>query len=61
MIHKLQNSLSKRERQVMDIIYKRKGASAKEVQDDIPDPPTNSAVRSVLIILEKKRTLLKKT
>lgn len=54
MSHKLQNDLSKRERQVMEVIYKRKGASAKEVQEDIPDPPTNSAVRSVLIILEKK-------
>jgi len=54
MNHKLQNDLSKRERQVMDVIYRRKGASAKEVQESIPNPPTNSAVRSVLIILEKK-------
>ena len=54
MSHRLHNDLSKRERQVMDVIYRRKSASAKEVQEDIPNPPTNAAVRSVLIILEKK-------
>ena len=54
MNHRLHNELSKRERQVMDVIYRRKGATAKQVQEDIPNPPTNAAVRSVLIILEKK-------
>jgi len=54
MSRKLQNDLSKRERQIMDIIYKRKSASVKEVLDNIPDPPTYSAVRSALRILEEK-------
>ena len=54
MNHRLHNDLSKRERQVMDVIYRRKSASAKQVQEDIPNPPTNAAVRSILIILEKK-------
>jgi len=51
---KLQNDLSKRERQVMAIIYKRKNASVNDVLKDIPNPPSYSAVRSVVNILENK-------
>lgn len=54
MHSKQQNDLSKRERQVMAIIYSRKKASVKDVLKDIPNPPTYSGVRSVLNILKDK-------
>lgn len=38
----------------MDIIYRRKQATAAEVQGDLPDPPGYSAVRTLLRILEEK-------
>lgn len=46
--------LSRRERQMMDVIYRRGGATAAEVQDEIPDPPSYSAVRATLRVLEQK-------
>ncbi|MFC4992959.1 BlaI/MecI/CopY family transcriptional regulator [Rubritalea tangerina] len=46
--------LSRRERQIMDIIYRLGKASAKEVQDNLPDPPSYSAVRALLATLESK-------
>jgi predicted transcriptional regulator len=47
-------SLSRRERQIMDIVYARGEASAHEVQAELPDPPSNTAVRTLLQILETK-------
>jgi predicted transcriptional regulator len=49
--------LSRRERQIMDIIYRRGKATAAEVLDDLPDPPTYSAVRAALRLLEEKGML----
>jgi predicted transcriptional regulator len=46
--------LSRRERQVMDILHKRGEATVAEIMGDLPDPPTYSAVRSVLRILGEK-------
>ncbi len=46
--------LGSRERQIMDIIYRRGQATAAEVQADLPDPPSNSAVRGMLRLLEDK-------
>jgi BlaI family transcriptional regulator, penicillinase repressor len=46
--------LSRRERQIMDIVYQRGRASAQEVLDSLPDPPSYSAVRAFLRILEEK-------
>src|SRR5918993_4708630 len=46
--------LSRRERQIMDIIYARGQASAAEVTAALPDPPSYSAVRALLRILEQK-------
>ena len=51
---KATEKLGSRERQIMDIIYRRGRASAAEVQADLPDPPTNSAVRGMLRLLEEK-------
>ena len=49
--------LSRRERQIMDIIYRLGQASAKEVQENLPDPPSYSAVRALLATLENKGML----
>jgi predicted transcriptional regulator len=53
----LKDALSRRERQIMDIIYMRGHATAAEVTAALPDPPTYSAVRALLRILEQKRHL----
>jgi predicted transcriptional regulator len=47
-------SLSRRERQIMDALYRRGSATVTEVRDDLPDPPSYSAVRALLRILEEK-------
>ena len=48
------DSLSRRERQIMDVLYRRGSATAAEVQQNIPDAPSYSAVRALLRILEEK-------
>src|SRR5438128_1318670 len=47
-------SLSRRERQIMDVIYRRGKATAAEVHGDLPDAPSRTAVRTLLNILESK-------
>jgi predicted transcriptional regulator len=49
--------LSRRERQVMDILYRRGEATVAEVMGELPDPPTYSAVRSILRILMEKKLI----
>jgi BlaI family transcriptional regulator, penicillinase repressor len=49
--------LSRRERQIMEIVYARGEASAARVLKDLPDPPSYSAVRALLAILEQKGQL----
>ena len=44
-------TLSRRERQIMDIIYQRGKATAAEVMEGLPDPPSYSAVRALLRVL----------
>jgi predicted transcriptional regulator len=46
--------LSRRERQIMDVVYRRGRATAAEILEDIPDPPSYSAVRAMLRVLEDK-------
>lgn len=46
--------LGRRERQIMEIIYRRGRANAAEVLADLPDPPTYTAVRGMLRLLESK-------
>ena len=46
--------LSRRERQIMDIIYERGQATAAEVLESLPNPPSYSAVRAMLRLLEEK-------
>jgi predicted transcriptional regulator len=45
-------TLTRREREIMDILYRRERATAAEVLEDMADPPTYSAVRALLRILE---------
>ena len=47
-------SLSRRERQIMDIIYGRGQATATEVMENLPDAPSYSAVRALLRVLVEK-------
>jgi len=47
-------NLSRRERQIMDILYQRGRASASEIHQALPDAPTYSAVRAKLRVLEEK-------
>jgi len=49
-----QAHLSRRERQIMDVLYRQGEATAAEVQEQIADPPSYSAVRATLRILEEK-------
>ena len=53
----LASTLSRRERQVMDILHRRSEATVTEIMEDLPDPPTYSAVRSVLRILGEKKLI----
>lgn len=50
-------SLSRREREMMDIVYRTGRATAAEVLDQMGDPPSYSAVRATLRILETKGLL----
>jgi predicted transcriptional regulator len=46
--------LSRREREIMDVIYRTGRATAAEVLDQLADPPSYSAVRALLRVLEDK-------
>ncbi|MBS1875340.1 MAG: BlaI/MecI/CopY family transcriptional regulator [Acidobacteria bacterium] len=56
MLQKQQTSppLSRRERQIMDIVYRLKRPTAAEIHAALPDAPTYSAVRAKLAVLERK-------
>jgi predicted transcriptional regulator len=51
---KVQKNLSRRERQIMDIIYEMKEATVQQVLERLPSPPSYSAVRALLRVLENK-------
>lgn len=50
-------SLSRRERQIMDIVYRRGDVTAAQVLSEMPDPPSYSAIRALLRILVDKKHL----
>ena len=54
MLEAPHHDLSRRERQIVDILYTQGRATAAEVQAALPDPPSYSAVRAMLRILEEK-------
>ena len=47
-------TLSRRERQIMDVLYRDGKATAAAIRESLPDPPSYSAVRALLRILEDK-------
>ncbi len=49
------DDLTRRESQVMNILHRRGDATVSEIMSDLPDPPTYSAVRSILRILADKQ------
>ncbi|TDU68052.1 putative transcriptional regulator [Prosthecobacter fusiformis] len=48
------NNLSRRERQIMDVLHAAGSATVARVQVELPDPPTDMAVRRMMHILEEK-------
>jgi predicted transcriptional regulator len=48
------NGLSRREREIMEILHRLGRATATEVMEALPDPPSYSAVRSILRVLQEK-------
>jgi predicted transcriptional regulator len=48
------NELTRRERQIMDIVYRNGSASAVDVMNELPDRPNNATVRTMLNVLEEK-------
>jgi predicted transcriptional regulator len=50
-------NLTRRERQIMDVIYARGRATVAEVLESLPDPPSYSSVRTLLRLLEEKGRL----
>ena len=57
MAHDVTVELGKRERQIMEIVFRRGRATAAEVLADLPDAPTYSSVRGMLRHLEGKGLL----
>src|SRR5579875_630318 len=51
----VQHKFSRRERQIMDVLYRKGRATAAEILEEIPDPPSYSAVRAMLRVLEEKK------
>lgn len=54
MARKDEAQLSRRERQIMEIVYRKGSATAAEVHAELADPPSYSAVRALLRVLEEK-------
>jgi predicted transcriptional regulator len=54
MAKKDEAQLSRRERQIMEIVYRKGSATASEVHAEMPDPPSYSAVRALLRVLLDK-------
>lgn len=57
---KFLKNLSRRERQIMDIVYEMNEATVAQVLELIPDPPSYSTVRALLGVLEEKGHLIHK-
>ncbi len=57
MKNKMITHLSRRERQIMDIIYQKGEATVAEVRGSLPNPPSYSSVRALLTVLENKSFL----
>lgn len=51
------NELSRRERQIMDLVFSMGEATVNQIAENLPDPPTPMAVRRMMHILEEKKFL----
>ena len=54
MIRSAHQNLSRRERQIMDVLFQKGRATAADIMENIPEPPSYSAVRAMLRVLEEK-------
>jgi len=54
MLNEAITNLSRRERQIMDAIYRLGRATVQDVLEQLPDPPSYSAVRALMRVLEEK-------
>jgi predicted transcriptional regulator len=52
--------MSRRQRQIMDILFRHKAATAEEIRERLPDPPSNSAVRAMLSTMVNKGYITQK-
>ncbi len=52
--------LSRRERQIMDIVYAKGDASVLQIQEELPDAPSTMAIRRMISILEEKGQLTRR-
>ena len=50
----LDQNLSRRERQIMNVLYRRGRASVSEIAEELPEAPSDTAIRTFLRILEQK-------
>jgi predicted transcriptional regulator len=57
----LHTDLGRRERQILETVYRRGRASVAEVRDELADPPSYSAVRGMLNLLKDKGHLRTET
>ncbi len=55
MMRVSQHKFSRRERQIMDVLYRKGRATVTEIMEEIPDSPGNSAMRALLRVLEEKK------
>ena len=49
--------LARREREIMDVVYRLGGATSRQIREELQDPPHPAAVRTLLRILESKGQL----
>ncbi len=54
IMKKTDTDLSRRERQIMDVLFARGRATGPEIQEGLPDKPNYSSVRTILRVLERK-------
>ncbi|MGI9242439.1 MAG: BlaI/MecI/CopY family transcriptional regulator [Verrucomicrobiales bacterium] len=54
------SDLSRRERQIMDLLYAKGEASVLEIQAELPEAPTSMAVRRMMHILEEKGAIMRR-
>ena len=60
MARKIHANLSRRERQIMDVLYRRGKSTAAEIRSEMADPPSYSTVRTLLRVLLEKGHLKQK-